>query len=184
MPHIHAGPGEIDHTVSAYIIREDLDQPRLLLHMHRKHQRLLPVGGHIETSETIWGALSHEVAEESGYDFSSLQVLQPKLRFQPKAKGEVLQPVPFYINTHDVTDDGGHFHLDLSYVFVTNSPPQAMPDESESQDLRWMSVVDLETCSPDDIYEGARLSCIAALTKFYPAWEPVPTTDFSTQKAS
>lgn len=67
MPHIHTKPGQYDHTVTAYIVRTDGDDPKVLLHMHRKLGMLLPPGGHVELDETPWAAMAHELTEESGY---------------------------------------------------------------------------------------------------------------------
>jgi len=64
MAHIHTAPNQHDHTVTAYIIRIDKDEPRALLHMHKKLNVLLPVGGHIELDETPWAAMAHELEEE------------------------------------------------------------------------------------------------------------------------
>lgn len=179
MPHIHTEKGQIDHTVSAYIIRDDLDEPRLLLHMHKKHHKLLQIGGHIELDETIWGALAHEVEEESGYEFASLKVLQPALRIDDMHYGQVVHPLPFYINTHDVTDDGAHFHTDIAYLLVADQAPQGKPAPDESQDLRWLSLADLEACGDDLIYPDIRLVCMSALRDFYPAWQAMPVSEYS-----
>lgn len=182
MPHIHTEPGQIDHTVSAYIIRSDMDEPRILLHMHKKHHRLLQIGGHIEIDETVWGALAHEVEEESGYKFDSLKVLQPAVRIDDRRHSELVHPMPFYMNTHDIPNDKSHFHTDIAYLLLADHDPQGRPAPDESQDLRWLSVADLEACTEDDMHPGARLTCIAALTEFYPAWQPVPTTNYRTDK--
>ena len=36
MSHIHTKPGEHECTVGAYIVRLDGDEPRALLHLHKK----------------------------------------------------------------------------------------------------------------------------------------------------
>ena len=66
MAHIHTQPGQHDHTASAYIIRTDLDTPRIMLHLHRKIGKYLQFGGHVELNETPWQAVVHELREESG----------------------------------------------------------------------------------------------------------------------
>lgn len=79
MPHIHTAPNQHDHTVTGYVIRTDGDQPRALLHVHKKLGKLLPPGGHIELDETPWAAMLHELREEAGYDAGQLLVLQPTI---------------------------------------------------------------------------------------------------------
>ena len=51
MPHIHTEPGQHDHTVGAFIICLGNNSPKILLHMHKKLNKLLPIGGHIELNE-------------------------------------------------------------------------------------------------------------------------------------
>ena len=65
MPHIHTKPGQHDHTVSAFIVRLDGKQPRILLHRHKKSGVYMQFGGHIELHENPWQAISHELLEES-----------------------------------------------------------------------------------------------------------------------
>lgn len=74
MPHIHEGDGQHDLTAGAFIIRFDQDEPKGLLHFHRKLHKLLPIGGHVELNESPWQAIAHELDEESGYSMSQLMV--------------------------------------------------------------------------------------------------------------
>lgn len=64
MSHIHSGNNQHDLTVTAYIVRIDTPEPQALLHLHKKLGVLLPVGGHVELSETPWQAIAHELEEE------------------------------------------------------------------------------------------------------------------------
>ena len=69
MPHIHNKPGQHDICVSGYIVKiTEGDEPRIILHKHRKLKMLLQFGGHVELDETPWQAVLREIAEESGYD--------------------------------------------------------------------------------------------------------------------
>lgn len=36
MGHIHNNPSEHDYTVGAYVVRLDQNQPKVLLHLHKK----------------------------------------------------------------------------------------------------------------------------------------------------
>mgnify|MGYP001683399595 FL=1 len=78
MPHIHNKPGQHDICVSGYIVKiTEGDEPRIILHKHRKLKMLLQFGGHVELDETPWQAVLREIAEESGYDKNQLKLLQP-----------------------------------------------------------------------------------------------------------
>lgn len=120
MAHIHTQPGQHDHTVTAYIVRTDSTEPKILLHMHKKLSRLLTVGGHIELDETPWQAIAHELQEESGYSLNELLVLQPKERLAGLS-GVVMHPYPVVMNTHNVAP--GHDHSDTGYAFVATANP-------------------------------------------------------------
>lgn len=178
MPHIHTEPGQVDHTVTAFIVRLDGDEPRLLFHVHKKYGKLLPVGGHIEVNETPWSALAHEIREESGYDLTQLDVMQPTLRIQ--AQPNVIDhPVPLRFNTHEA--DAEHYHTDLAYLFVTREAPAHELAEGESDDIRWLTRADLEVATEKTTFADARQTGLDIFDIFLHEWEPVPTTDYSTQ---
>lgn len=146
MPHIHVQPNQHDHSVTGFIVRQVDGETKLMLHMHRKLGSLLPVGGHIELDETPWGAMAHELEEESGYRLSDLQIMQPKQRL--KAVREItVHPQPFLSNSHWIPDD--HFHTDLDYLFVADSDPKHPPKDGESTDIRWLSQAEIAS-QPDD----------------------------------
>ena len=50
MAHIHTEPGEIDRTVSVFIVY--VPEKRVLLRLHDKHKIWLVPGGHIENYQT------------------------------------------------------------------------------------------------------------------------------------
>ena len=149
MPHIHTQPNQHDASVTMFIIRMDGDQPRLLMHMHRKLGKLMPPGGHVELSETPWAAVSHELQEETGYRLADLDIVQPKLRME-SARGITIHPQPFASNTHAVTPE--HFHTDLDYLFIAQSEPSVPPAEGESTDFRWMSAADVAALDEAQTY--------------------------------
>lgn len=140
MPHIHTGTGQHDMTVSAYVVREVDGQWLCLLHMHRKIDRLMQVGGHIELTQTPWQAVAAELREEAGYELAELELLQ-LLATVPHFTDAVIHPLPLLQNTHDV--GGGHYHSDQCYGFVAHAASGTNPDAGESADLRWCSLGEL-----------------------------------------
>lgn len=176
MPHIHTKPGQHDLTASAVIIRDDMDELRVLLHMHKKHQRLLQPGGHVELDESPWQAIAHELEEETGYMLDQLDVLQPRLRIKNSDKMTV-HPQPLLINTHPIGD--GHFHTDIAFLFLAHEDPRRLPHEGESDDLRWLSLAEIQQVSSDMIYDDTRQITSEALQHFAKEWEPVVTSSFN-----
>jgi 8-oxo-dGTP pyrophosphatase MutT (NUDIX family) len=163
MPHIHTATGQHDHTVSAYIFRydgesdADLENLKLLVHMHKKFGMLLQPGGHVELNENPWAAISHELKEETGYDMDQLHLLQPNMPMVTKLSNPsaILHPVPFFVNTHDAStpelDGAVHRHTDTNYIFLTGEAPRHALGEDESQDLRWLSQNEIEELGSDEI---------------------------------
>ncbi len=178
MGYIHDKPGQVDQTVTAYIVRRDGDDVYVMLHKHKKLGMLLPVGGHVELSETPWGAMAHELQEESGYTLDELQILQPPLRIEVLDK-VALHPQPIAVQTHDITPE--HFHTDMSYLFVAETHPRGERAEGESRDIRWLTRDGIERLSDDEIYDNTKQMCFAIFDSFLDAWQPVRATKFMTR---
>lgn len=177
MGHIHDKSGQVDQTVTAYIVRRDGDDVYVMLHKHKKLSKLLPVGGHIELNETPWGAMAHELTEESGYSLSELDVLQPPLRIK-SLEGVVLHPHPVVVQTHAITSE--HFHTDMSYLFVAEAHPRGKRAAGESDDIRWLTRDGIERLSDNEIYNNTRQTCLAILDQFLDKWQPIPAKVFVT----
>lgn len=171
MPHIHTGPGQHDITASAYIIRLDGPEPRLMLHMHKKLHVLLQFGGHVELNETPWQAVTHEVGEESGYDMHQLTLLQPKLRIR-NLSGTELHPQPVYIQTHKFPGLD-HYHTDIGYVFTTYQEPRFAVEGEESREFVFLTLKELRESSDDTIIPNVRETGIFVLYECIKEWEPV-----------
>lgn len=169
MPHIHTNPGEHDFAASAFIIRTDGPEPRLLLHLHKKFGRYFHFGGHVELHEDPWQAVIHEIAEEAGYRLDQLKLLQPPDRVKALPT-EKVHPQPMAIVTHPIGED--HHHTDIEYVFTTDQPPALMIDASESQDFILVSLSDLEQNRYDISDNLAVLAC-HALAVCLPKWEAI-----------
>jgi len=175
MPHIHTGENEHDLTVSAYIARTDTDEPKVLVHMHKKLGRLLAIGGHVELLETPWQALAHELEEESGYSLDQLQVLQPSSRIKKLSK-VALHPYPLAVNTHSIPQT--HFHTDLEYGFVTTTDPSHAIGAGESLDLRWYTQVELNGLDSSLIYDNTKEIYNFLFEEALPNWEKVNTDEY------
>ena len=168
MSHIHTEVNQHDFTVGAYIIRFDKGTPKALLHLHKKSGMLFPIGGHIELTETPWQALAREISEESGYDFSQLMVLQPQNGLRTLSD-VTAHPIPVVISDHDVSST--HFHTDLAYAFITEDLPTNNIDESESQDLRWLTLDQIKTLNVDIIYPNTKEICAYVINICLKDWD-------------
>lgn len=175
MAHIHTELGQHDHTVTACIVRLDGSEPRVLLHMHKKLGRLLPIGGHIELNETPWQAMAHELLEESGYKLNSLKILQPKQRIE-SLHNAIIHPYPVVMNTHNITAD--HSHSDTTYAFVADGEPQVKIGDDESSDLRWLTRPELNQLNESDIFLDAKEVYNFILDVCIKDWDQIETSAF------
>ena len=155
MPHIHTELGQHDHTASAFIIRweenDGVRTPFLLLHLHKKYNKLLQPGGHVELHETPWQAILHEIVEETGYSPSQLAILQPSVTTVRKLGRGVVHPIPVCHNTHAADEPHTHSHTDISYLFSTHQLPVGLPAEGESALLKWVTHEELNALSHEEL---------------------------------
>lgn len=129
MPHIHE---KIDFAVNALIIYND----KVLLVHHKKLNKWLPVGGHVELDEDTDQALLREIKEECGLD---VEILSSKPSFD--IKGIKSLYVPVFMDIHEISDT--HKHIGLLYVAKTKSDKFILNKE-EHNDIRWFSETDLD----------------------------------------
>lgn len=177
MPHIHTRPGEHDLTVSAFIIRLDEDEPKILLHWHKKQHIYMQFGGHVELNENPWDAIIHELKEESGYDIDQLQLLQPPNMLKSLAEA-VLHPYPVGYWTHHF-EDIDHYHTDTSFAFVTNQEPRNPVGKGESLDIRAFSAEDLRKASKDEVSQLSTEMAIYIFETCLNKWHRVDTSSIA-----
>jgi 8-oxo-dGTP diphosphatase len=177
MPHIHTFDGNYDQTASAFIIRTDGNKPRLLLHRHKKSNKYLHFGGHIEIDENPWQAIAHELEEEIGYTLDQLNVLQPEISL-PRFEGThtVIHPLPVAVVSHPYDLSLKHLHTDISWVFATDQEPKLNPGADESSDIRALTKEQLESIPENEIFKNIRILSLYSLTTCLEEWKQVPAS--------
>ena len=151
MPHIHE---KIDFTVAIFAVH---DEKILLIH-HRKLDKWLPLGGHIELDEDPEQAALREAKEESSLDVELLGERPPTT--SPGTRALI---APRFLDIHRISET--HEHIGLIYwarpkIVARASRPSGSETHGqdaratiklateEHHDIRWCSVDDLETLSP------------------------------------
>ena len=114
----HFVPGHV--TASCFIV----DGDRLLLHHHRRLNRWLQMGGHVEGDEDPAKAALREGSEESGLRDLALAadgIFDLDVHLIPAGKGEP-----------------EHRHFDVRYLARTATPGAVVIDPAESSELAWV----------------------------------------------
>ncbi|MFH1522657.1 MAG: NUDIX domain-containing protein [Patescibacteria group bacterium] len=126
---------KIDLVATVFIFSDN----KVLLVHHKKLNKWLPVGGHIEKNETPDDTIIREAKEETNLNIKILNQSDTLIDNNVKRK----LAIPFYADVHNV---GDHDHCSLFYIAkATNSDELKINDELLG--YRWFSKDDLE----DDI---------------------------------
>lgn len=133
MAHIHE---KIDFTVAIFVVQHG----KVLLILHRKLGKWLPLGGHVELDEDPEAAALREAREESGLEVELLGERPPTT--EPGTRALI---APRFLDIHRITDT--HEHIGLIYWARPRNGSLALA-EAEHHDIRWCSSEDLETLQP------------------------------------
>lgn len=143
MAHIHE---KIDFTVAIFVVH---DGEVLLIH-HRKLNKWLPLGGHIELDEDPEIAALREAKEESGLDVELIGERPPTT--EPGTRALI---APRFLDIHRITDT--HEHIGMIYWARPKRKPTPDPSREgnklalsadEHHDIRWCSEKDLDRLRP------------------------------------
>lgn len=162
MAHIHE---KIDFTVAIFVVHAG----KVLLIHHRKLDRWLPLGGHIELEEDPEQAALREAKEESGLDVELLGERPPTT--SPGTRALI---APRFLDIHRISDTHEHIgmiywarpkagsarHTDRTPQRGISTNPTLSP--GEHHDIRWCSADELEKLEPA-MSDAVKWYCRAAL---------------------
>src|SRR5580658_9518507 len=134
MAHIHE---KIDFTVAIFVVR---DAKILLIH-HRKLDKWLPLGGHIELEEDPEMAALREAREESGLDVELLGERPPTT--EPGTRALLS---PRFLDIHRINDT--HEHIGMMYWARPKNSTEAKCAVAEHHDIHWCTSGDLDGLQP------------------------------------
>ena len=133
MAHIHE---KIDFTVAIFVVYE----AKVLLIHHRKLDKWLPLGGHIELDEDPEQAALREAKEESGFEVELLGERPPTT--EPGTRALI---APRFLDIHRITD--AHQHIGMIYWARPKNGSLTLA-ASEHHDIRWCSSEELDKLQP------------------------------------
>ena len=147
MAHIHE---KIDFTVAIFVVHAE----KILLIHHRKLNKWLPLGGHIELDEDPEQAALREAKEESGFDVELLGQRPPTT--SPGTRALI---APRFLDIHRINET--HEHIGMIYWARPKHGQMTLATE-EHHDIRWCSVADMEKLSPP-MMEAVKWYCQQAI---------------------
>ena len=125
----HFSPGHF--TASAFVLSPD--RQKLLLILHRKLQKWLQPGGHVELhDQSLWHAAQREVYEEVGVEIveQNPEIFDLDIHVIPARKNELQ-----------------HRHFDVRFLFV--APSFDFRVDPEVADGRWVVLSEISTLTND-----------------------------------
>src|SRR5207244_1993456 len=134
MPHIHE---KIDFTVAIFVVQAG----KVLLIHHRKLDKWLPLGGHIELDEDPEIAALREAKEECGFEVELLGERPPTT-----GDGTRALIAPRFLDIHRITDT--HEHIGMIYWARPKNSSDAKLATAEHHDIRWCSSKELDSLQP------------------------------------
>ncbi len=133
-------------TSSAFVID---DRNRVLLLWHKRLQRWMPPGGHVDPDETPEEAARRECKEETGLDVEIIGEEQNDLFAENQDEGRMLKkPLALMLENIPASIDRNepaHQHMDFVYRArpLDASQPLVL-EEEEGTELRWFTREEVE----------------------------------------
>jgi len=119
-------------TGSAFIVNEDNDKAMLVL--HKKYNKWVAPGGHVEEGEDARHASFRETKEETGIEYLnplSQEVFDIDIhRIPEREKNGIFEPE--------------HWHFDVRYLYQTNEDGLVSIDKNEVNDYCWYDIKELK----------------------------------------
>ena len=151
MAHIHE---KIDFTVAIFVVHGG----RVLVIHHRKLDKWLPLGGHIELDEDPEQAALRETLEESGLEVELVGERPPTT--SPGTRALI---APRFLDIHRIS--GTHEHIGMIY-WARPKGGAARLAAAEHHDIRWCSAAELDGLQPP-MAEAVRWYCLKAIEEIY-----------------
>ncbi|MDO8648840.1 MAG: NUDIX domain-containing protein [Candidatus Peregrinibacteria bacterium] len=154
-------------TATAFIIDS---QNRTLLLWHKRLQRWMPPGGHVDADETPEETAKRECLEETGLAVEIIGDVQTDLFADNSDEGHMLKkPIALLLENIPASEERGepaHQHMDFLYLARPIDETQALTlAEEEGRELRWFSQKEIEALDEHtEIFANVKAYIVGILT--------------------
>lgn len=115
-------------TATTYIVHDR----KVLLHLHKKLNMWLAMGGHIDRDELPEIAALREIVEESGLNVS---LYNPDKKIDIGDVRQLSRPM------HILLEDVNQFHQHIDFIYYAKSDTDELkPQNGETTNLKWFTV--------------------------------------------
>lgn len=140
------------HFCASVFIINPITKKILLVH-HKKFNKWVQPGGHIESNETPEETAKREVYEETGLKIELLGERFPR-------EEDFIRPLAIQCNRNLQ----GDMHIDITYVAVPINNTNAVLNDKESTDIGWFTREELETI---DVFPDIRITMDYILKEYF-----------------
>lgn len=147
----------LDHkkhfTVTGYTVNPT--RTKILLVHHKRLDKWLPAGGHLEENEIPHEAVMREVFEETGV--RALPIIENEYDLGMKGETDTQIPRPFAMMYQIIpksSKDEEHIHLDMGYILEADEAAVLTAQAQEVHDVRWFTKADI--AESDDVFDSVK----------------------------
>lgn len=152
-------------TATAFVINAQGD---VLLLWHKRLQRWMPPGGHVDPDETPEETAQRECKEETGLDVEIIGDAQPDLFAGSTEEGRMLRK-PFAMLLEEIPasaerGEAAHQHMDFLFLARPKDETQTLVlAEDEGEHLRWFTPEEIIALPDDHILTNVRRTILEVL---------------------
>ncbi|MDE1852015.1 MAG: NUDIX domain-containing protein [Candidatus Micrarchaeota archaeon] len=146
-------------TATCVIVKDD----KVLFVFHKKLNRWMPPGGHVELNETPIEAVQREALEETGFKVRVIDTYGPEKVVGDDAVGaEMIRPMVIMLETVNY-QTGVHKHFDLIYLATVDGSENIKNEEDN--EIGWFSRDELNDLNTFDNVKKVTLKGFEAYDK-------------------
>ncbi|MDE1823066.1 MAG: NUDIX domain-containing protein [Candidatus Micrarchaeota archaeon] len=137
---------------------------KALFVMHKKLNKWMPPGGHVEPNETPIEAVQREAMEETGFKAKIIDTYGPeKVVGNDEVVEEMIRPLAIMLETVNYKT-GVHKHFDLIYLATVDHPEGATNEEGN--EIGWFSKDEVKDLSTFDNVKKITLKGFEAYERY------------------